>query len=154
MSNERKSFLIYLTRLKSLSHSSLEAGIKKVLNKRDRATILQIRAAMDLRWLSSEALVAETVPETLTKEKQEKLIINKSNCEQDNCGSVGYGLQPNRSRGIDNSKHVDNLEELDIIKEHVKNVQNSPDRESPETARQLDSLLCSQEMTHTRSYSE
>ena len=27
----------------------------------------------------SEALVAETVPETLTKEKQEKLIVNKSN---------------------------------------------------------------------------
>ena len=30
----------------------------------------------------SEALVAATVPEILTKEK---LIINKSNCEQDNC---------------------------------------------------------------------
>ena len=71
---------------------------------------------MDLRWLLSEALVAGTVPETLTKEKQGKLIINKSNCEQDNCGSVVCGLQPNRSRGIDNSKHVDNLEELDIIK--------------------------------------
>ena len=42
---------------------------------------------MDLRWLSSEALVAETVPETLTKGKQGKLIINKSNWEQVN-GSV------------------------------------------------------------------
>ena len=31
----------------------------------------------------SEALVAETVPEALTKEKQ-KLIINTSSCEQDN----------------------------------------------------------------------
>ena len=139
MSNEWKSFLIHLTGLKSLSQSSLEAGIKKVLNKRDRATILQIRAAMDLRWLLSEGLVAETVPGTLTKEKQEKLIINQSNCEQDKCGSVGCGLQPNRSRGIDNSKHVDNLEELDIIKEHIKNIGNSPDIESPETARQLDS---------------
>ena len=64
------------------------------------------------------------------------------------------GLQPNRSRGIDNSKHVDNLEELDIIKEHIKNIGNSLDIESPETAQQLDSLLCSQEMTHTWSYSE
>ena len=80
---------------------------------------------MDLRWLSSEALVAETVPETLTKGKQGKLIINKSNCEQDKCEGVGCGQQPNRSRGIDNSKHVDNLEELDIIKEHIKNVGNS-----------------------------
>ena len=94
---------------------------------------------MDLMWLLSEALVAETVPETPTKEKQEKLIINMSNCEQDNCESVGCGLQPNRSIGTDNTKHVDNLEELDIIKEHVKNVQNSPDVESPETAGQLDS---------------
>ena len=32
--------------------------------------------------------------------------------------------------------YVDNLKELDIIKEHVKNVQNSPDVESPETAGQ------------------
>ena len=31
--------------------------------------------------------MAETVPETLTKEKQ-KLTINKSSCEQDNCESV------------------------------------------------------------------
>ena len=54
----------------------------------------------------------ETVPETLTKEKQ-KLIINKRSCEQDNCVSVGCGLQPNRSKVTDNSKHVDNLEELD-----------------------------------------
>ena len=38
---------------------------------------------------------------------------------------VCCGLQPNRSRGIDNSKHVDNLEELN--KEYVKNVLNSPD---------------------------
>ena len=89
---------------------------------------------MDLRWLLSEALVAGTVPETPTKEKQEKLIINKSNCEQDN-----GERPPNRSKGTDNSKHVDNLEELDIIKEHVKNVQNSPNVESPETAGQLDS---------------
>ena len=37
--------------------------------------------------------MAETVPETLTKEKQ-KLIINMSICEQDNCESVGWGLQP------------------------------------------------------------
>ena len=58
----------------------------------------------------SEALVPETVLETLTKEKQ-KLIINKSSCEQDNCESVGCGLQPNRSKATDNSKHVDNLEE-------------------------------------------
>ena len=36
----------------------------------------------------------ETVPETLTKEKQ-KLIINQSNCEQDNCENVVCGLQPN-----------------------------------------------------------
>ena len=76
----------------------------------------------------------ETVPETLTKEKQ-KLIINKSSCEQDNCENVGCGLQPNRSKATDNSEHVDNLEELDI-KEHVKNVQNSPDVETPETAGQ------------------
>ena len=41
----------------------------------------------------SEALVAETVPETLTKEKQ-KLIINKSSCEQDNCESVLHGYNP------------------------------------------------------------
>ena len=39
----------------------------------------------------SEALVAETVPEALTKEKQ-KLIINTSSCEQDNCESVACGL--------------------------------------------------------------
>ena len=67
--------------------------------------------------------MAETVPTTQTKEKL-KLIIN-NNCEQDNCESVGCCLQPNRSKGLDNSKHVDNLKELDI-KEHVKN-QNSPD---------------------------
>ena len=58
--------------------------------------------------------MAETVPETLTKEKL-KWIINKNSCEQDNCESVGCGLQPNRSRGIDTSKHVDNLED----KKHV-----------------------------------
>ena len=68
----------------------------------------------------SEALVAERVPETLTKEKQ-KLIINTSSCEQDNCESVAFGLQPNRRKATDNSKCADNLEELDI-KEHVKNV--------------------------------
>ena len=50
----------------------------------------------------SEVLVAETVPETLTKEKQ-KLIINKSNCEHDNCESVGCGLQPNRCKATDNT---------------------------------------------------
>ena len=50
--------------------------------------------------LVSEALVAETAPETLTEEKQEVLIINKSSCEQDNCESVGCGLQLNRCRGI------------------------------------------------------
>ena len=60
--------------------------------------------------------MAETVPETLIKEKQ-KLIINTSSCEQDNCESVACGLQPNRSKATDNSKRVDNLEELDI-KEH------------------------------------
>ena len=86
----------------------------------------------------SEALVAETVPETLTKEKQ-KLIINSSSCEQDNCDSVGCGLQPNRSKATDNSKLVDNLEELEI-KEHVKNVQNSPDVETPETSGQASYL--------------
>ena len=48
---------------------------------------------------------------------------------------MGCSLQPNRSRGIDNSKHVDNLEELKI-KEHVKNLQNSPDVETTETAGQ------------------
>ena len=48
---------------------------------------------------------------------------------------MGCGLQPNRSKATDNSKHVDNLEELDI-KEHVKNVQNSPDVETPETSGQ------------------
>ena len=63
-------------------------------------------------WGVSEALVAETVPDTLTKEKQ-KLIINTSSCEQDNCESVGCGLQPNRSKATDISKGVDNLEELD-----------------------------------------
>ena len=73
--------------------------------------------------------MAETVPETLTKEKQ-KLIINTSSCEQDNCESVGCGLQPNRSKATDNSKGVDNLEEL------FKNVQNSPDVETPETSGQ------------------
>ena len=83
-------------------------------------------------WGVSEALVAETVPDTLTKEKQ-KLIINTSSCEQDNCESVGCGLQPNRSKATDISKGVDNLEELDI-KEHVKNLQNSPDVETPETS--------------------
>ena len=62
--------------------------------------------------------MADTVPETLTKEKQ-KLIINTSSCEQDNCESVACGLQPHRSKAADNSKCVDNLEELDI-KEHVK----------------------------------
>ena len=88
----------------------------------------------EVLWLS-EALVPETVPETLTKEKQ-KMIINKSSSEQDNCESVGCGLHPTRSKATDNSKHVDNLEELDI-KEHVKNVQNSPDVETPETAGQV-----------------
>ena len=78
----------------------------------------------------------------MTKEKQ-KLIINKSSCEQDNCDSVGCGLQPNRSKATDNSKHVDNLEELDI-KEHVKNVQNSPGVETPETAGQASYLSGSQ----------
>ena len=43
----------------------------------------------------------------------------------------------NRSKGIDNSKHVDNLEELNI-KEHVKTLQNSPDVESPETGGQAE----------------
>ena len=90
----------------------------------------------------SEALVAEIVPETLTKEKQ-KLIINTSSCEQDNCESVACGLQPNRSKATDNSKLVDNLEELDI-KEHVKNVQNSPDVETPETSGQVSYLSGSQ----------
>ena len=90
----------------------------------------------------SEALVAETVPETLTKEKQ-KLIINTSSCEQDNCESVDCDLQPNRSKATDNSKRVDNLEELDI-KEHVKNVQNSPDVETPETSGQASYLSGSQ----------
>ena len=90
----------------------------------------------------SEALVAETVPETLTKEKQ-KLIINTSSCEQDSCESVGCGLQPNRSKATDNGKQVDNLEELDI-KEHVNNVQNSPDVEIPETSGQVSYLSGSQ----------
>ena len=85
--------------------------------------------------------MAETVPETLTKEKQ-KLIINTSSCEQDNCESVGCGLQPNRSKATDNSS-VDNLEELDI-KEHVKNVQNSSDVETPETSGQASYLSGSQ----------
>ena len=75
----------------------------------------------------------ETVSETLTKEKQ-KFVINKSSCEHDNCESVGCGQQPNRSKATDNSKHVDNLKELDM--EHVKNVQNSSDVETPETAGQ------------------
>ena len=56
---------------------------------------------------------------------------------------MGCGLQPNRSKATDNSKHVDNLEELDI-KEHVKNVQNSPDVEAPETAGQASYLSGSQ----------
>ena len=86
----------------------------------------------------SAALVVETVPETQTKEKQ-KLIINTSSCEQDNCESMGGGLQPNRSKATDNSKHVDNLEELDF-NEHAKNVQNSPDVEAPETAVQASYL--------------
>ena len=47
--------------------------------------------------------MAETVPKTLTKEKQ-KLIINTSSCEQDNCESVACGLQPNRSKATDNCK--------------------------------------------------
>ena len=48
---------------------------------------------------------------------------------------MGCGVQPNRSKGIDNSKHVDNLEEFNIT-EQVKKVQNSPDVESPERAGQ------------------
>ena len=86
--------------------------------------------------------MAERVPETLTKEKQ-KLIINTNSCEQDNCESVGCGLQPNRSKATNNSKLVDNLEESDI-KEHVKNVQNSPDGETPETSGQVSYLSGSQ----------
>ena len=82
--------------------------------------------------------MAEIVPETLTKGKQ-KLIINTSSCEQENCESVGCGLQPNRSKATDNSKGVDNREELDI-KEHIKNVQNLPDIETPETSRQASYL--------------
>ena len=39
-------------------------------------------------YVVSEALVAESMPETLSKEKEEKLIINMSNCEKDNCESV------------------------------------------------------------------
>ena len=85
--------------------------------------------------------MAERVPETLTKEKQK--LINTSSCEQDNCESVGCGLQPNRSKATDNSKHVDNLEELDI-KEHVKNVRNSTDVETPETSGQASYLSGSQ----------
>ena len=80
----------------------------------------------------SETLVAETVPETLTKEKQ-KLIINKSSCEQDNCESVVCGLQPDRSKATDNSKRVG-----------VKNVQNSPDVETPDTSGQVSYLSGSQ----------
>ena len=57
---------------------------------------------MQVHVVLSKALVAERVPETLTKEKQ-KLIINKSSCEQDNCESVGCGLQPNISKGTDNT---------------------------------------------------
>ena len=86
--------------------------------------------------------MAETVTDTLIKEKQ-KLINNKSSCEQDNCESVVCGLQPNRSKATYNSKCVDNLEELDI-KEHVKNVQNSPDVETPETSGQASCLSGSQ----------
>ena len=52
---------------------------------------------------------------------------------------MGCGVQPNRSKATDNSKSVDNLEELDI-KEHVKNVQNSPDVETPETSGQVSYL--------------
>ena len=52
-----------------------------------------------------------------------------------NCESVGCGLQPNRS------KPVNYLKELDI-KEHVKNVQNSP-----ETVGQASYKAGSQEMT-------
>ena len=90
----------------------------------------------------SEALVPEKVPETLTKEKQ-KLITNKSSCEQVNCESVGCGLQPNRSKATDNSKHLDNLDELDI-KAQVKNVQNSPYVETPDTTGQGSYLSGSQ----------
>ena len=46
---------------------------------------------------------------------------------------MGCGLQSNGSKGIDNRKHVDNQDEVNI-KEHVKDLQNSPDLESPETA--------------------
>ena len=92
----------------------------------------------------SETLVAETVPETWTKYKQ-KLIINKSSCEQDNCESVVCGLQPNRSKATDNSKRVDNLEELDI-KEHVKNVQNSPDVETSGQASYLSGSQSNQDV--------
>ena len=83
-------------------------------------------------WEMSETLVAETVPETLTKEKQ-KLTINKSSCEQDNCESVVCGLQPDRHKATDNSKRVG-----------VKNVQNSPDVETPETSGQGSYLSGSQ----------
>ena len=79
--------------------------------------------------------MAETVPETLTKEKQ-KLIINTSSCEQDNCDNC---LQPTRSKATDNSKGVDNLEELDIYRT-CKNVQNSPVVETPETSGQASYL--------------
>ena len=75
----------------------------------------------------------QTLSETMTKEKQ-KFIINKSSCERDNWESVGCGQQPSRSKATYNSKHVDNLEELDM--EHVRNVQNSSDVETPETAGQ------------------
>ena len=54
----------------------------------------------------------DSARETLTEEKQEKLIINKSNCELDTCGSVSCGLQPNRSRGIDNRNMLTNWKNL------------------------------------------
>ena len=53
------------------------------------------------------------------------------------------GSTTHRSKAADNSKLVDNLEELDI-KEHVKNVQNSPDVETPETSVQASYLSGSQ----------
>ena len=56
---------------------------------------------------------------------------------------MGCGIQPNRSKATDNSTYLDNLEELDI-KEHVSNVQNSPDVETPETAGQGSYLSHSQ----------
>ena len=58
---------------------------------------------------------------------------------------MGCGLQPNRNKATDNSKHVDNLEELDI-KEHIKNVQNSPDVETAGQASYLSGSQSNQEM--------